>query len=177
MQVLVVIDAQNEFSQDGQRAVPNHASAIAQIQKRVSEARQVKWPVAWIQHFNKPHESAAFVPGTWGAELSAGFGPVDDAGPEKLFQKTVYGAFYETELEQWLKTVGATSVLLVGFYTHMCLSTTTREALVRDIEVFIDPHATGAKDLDHPELGKQNADEVRRSALLQLVHMGAKLAG
>ena len=177
MQALIVIDAQNEFSQDGQRAVPNHASAVAQIEKRVDEARREKRPIAWVQHFNKPHESAAFVPGTWGAELSPGFGPVDDAGPEKLFQKTVFGAFYQTELEQWLEEVGATSVLLVGFYAHMCLSTTTREALVRGIEVFIDPNATGACDLEHAELGRLSADEVRRSAILQLVHMGARLAG
>jgi nicotinamidase-related amidase len=176
MQALIVIDAQNEFSYDGQRSVPNHTLAVAQIEKRVAEARRLKWPVAWIQHFNKPHESAAFVPGTWGSELSLGLGPVESAGPEKLFQKTVFGAFFETQLEQWLQTVGATSVLLVGFYAHMCLSTTTREALVRGIEVFIDPNATGACDLEHAELGRQSADEVRRSAILQLVHMGAKLA-
>ncbi|MBN9382744.1 MAG: hypothetical protein J0H74_18410 [Chitinophagaceae bacterium] len=36
-----------------------------------------------------------------------------------------------------------------------------------------DPEATGACDIEHPALGRLTADEVRRSALLQLVNMGA----
>ena len=35
------------------------------------------------------------------------------------------------------------------------------------------PRATAARALEHPELGALSADEVRRSALLQLAHMGA----
>jgi isochorismate hydrolase len=67
------------------------------------------------------------------------------------------------------------SVLIVGFYAHMCVSTSVREALIRGLDVFIDPEATGARDLEHPVLGKQSADEVRRSALLQLTNMGAQV--
>jgi nicotinamidase-related amidase len=67
------------------------------------------------------------------------------------------------------------SVLIVGFYAHICLSTSAREALVCGFEVFIDPEATGARDLDDKVLGKQTADEVRRSALLHLTNMGAVL--
>jgi hypothetical protein len=57
----------------------------------------------------------------------------------------------------------------------MCLSTSTREALVRGFSVAIDPEATGARDLAHPLLGRQTADEVRRTALLQLSDMGAEI--
>ncbi|MDQ2766333.1 MAG: hypothetical protein M3Y30_04175, partial [Gemmatimonadota bacterium] len=48
-------------------------------------------------------------------------------------------------------------------------------ALVRGYDVVIDPSATGARALEHPLLGAQSADEVRRSAMLQVVHMGATL--
>jgi nicotinamidase-related amidase len=168
VQVLIVIDAQNEFSATGKRPVPNHTSALAAIQHHVDEA-----PIAWIRHHNKPHESPAFVPGTWGAEFSAGLGPRNGFGPEALFEKDVYGAFTTTGLETWLRTVGATHLLMVGFYAHMCLS--VREALIRGFEVYVDVEATGARALDHQVLGSQSAAEVRRSALLQLANMGAMI--
>jgi len=176
MRALIVVDAQNEFSKDGLRPVPFHDRALAYIQSRVAEARKLRSPIAWIRHYNKPDESRAFVPGSWGSEVSAGFGPTFEFGPERLFEKDVFGAFYGTGLEEWLRSLGVNEVLLVGFYTHMCLSTSAREALVRGFTVFIDPDATGAHDLNDSLLGSQTADEVRRAALLHLKDMGVAFA-
>ena len=176
MQVLIVVDAQNEFSAAGLRAVPNHVEALECIRDRVAEARRECRPIAWVRHYNKPDESRAFVPGTWGAELSSGLEPYLGLRSERLFEKDVYGAFTGTGLEEWLRDVGATSLLLVGFYTHMCLSTSAREALVRGFDVVVDPDGTGACDLDHEVLGCQSADEVRRCALLHLANMGVTIA-
>ena len=175
MQALIIVDAQNEFSAEGLRAVPNHAEALACIQARVEEARRNGLPIAWVRHFNKPNESRAFVPGSWGAELSGGLEPYSGLRSERLFEKDVYGAFTGTGLEEWLRDTDASSVLLVGFYTHMCLSTSAREALVRGFDVAVDPDGTGARDLDHELLGHQSADEVRRSALLHLVNLGVTM--
>lgn len=175
MQALLVVDVQNEFSAKGLRAVPNHENALRRIAEHVKEAREAGRPIAFLQHFNKPHESKAFVPSSWGAELSPGIGPKSEFGPERLFTKDVFGAFSAEGLGDWLNGLGVDSVLIVGFYAHMCLSTSVREALIRGLNVFIDPEATGARDLEHPLLGKQSADEVRRSALLQLVNMGAEV--
>ena len=88
----------------------------------------------------------------------------------------MYGAFTATGLEDWLLAHGVTSVLIIGFYAHMCLATSVREALIRGFDVQLDPDATGARALEDAVLGRQSADEVRRSALLHLIHMGATLA-
>ena len=175
MQALLVVDAQNEFSVNGLRAVPNHAHVLAVIGRCVQEARAAALPIAWVQHHNKPTESPAFVPGSWGAELSPGLGPQTGYGAERLFPKVVYGAFTETGLEAWLREQGVTEVLVAGFYTHMCVSTSVREALIRGFNVVVDHDATGARALMHELLGAQSADEVRRSALLQLANMGATI--
>ena len=175
MQVLVVVDAQNEFSAKGQRAVPNHATALDHIQRHVDDARRAGHPIAWVQHFNQPNESPAFVPGTWGAELSPGLGPREGFGPERLFTKDVFGAFTATGLEEWLHAVGGNDLLIVGFFAHMCLSTSVREALIRGFSVAVDPRATGARDLQDEVLGRLTAEEVTRSALLQLVNIGASV--
>ena len=172
MRALIVVDAQNEFSAAGLRAVPNHEEALRSIRSIVDQARRACRPIAWVRHFNKPHESRAFVPGSWGSELSPGLGPRTGFGPEESFEKDVYGAFSGTGLDEWLRRCGVDALVLVGFYTHMCLSTSAREALVRGFEVTVDPSATGARDLEHPILGRQSTDEVRRAALLHLSNMG-----
>lgn len=176
MQALLVVDAQNEFSAQGLRRVPNFTQAIKRILFHVQQARSERTPIAWIRHYNKPHESRAFVPGTWGSEFALGLRPESAYGSEQVFEKDVFGAFTGTVLEEWLHSLRVTRLLLVGFYTHMCLSTSAREALVRGFEVAVDPDATGARDLDDAVLGKQTADEVRRSALLQLQNMGVTIA-
>jgi nicotinamidase-related amidase len=173
VRAVLVVDVQNEFSPGGRREIAHYAPALAQILRHVEAARREQRPIAWVQHHNQPHESRAFVPGSWGAALPPGLGPTAGAGPERLFVKDVSGAFRATDLEAWLRGLGVTSLLVVGFYAHLCLSTTTREALSLGFDVHLDPEATGARDLEDPVLGRLTADEVRRSALLHLVHMGA----
>jgi len=175
MQALIVVDAQNEFSPQGRRPVPNHAAALAAILSHVEQARREGRPIGWVRHHNKPHESPAFVPGTWGAEFSPGLGPRDGFGHEVLFVKEVYGAFTGTGLDEWLREVGANELLVVGFYAHMCVATTAREALTRGFEGAIDPEAPGARALDHDELGRQSAAEVVSTAFLHLTNMGARV--
>src|SRR5688500_2318893 len=99
MQGLLVVDAQNEFSAAGLRPVANHDDAIEAIRRHVEQARRESRPIAWIQHHNRPTESRAFVPGSWGAELSPGLGPEPGNGAEALFEKGVFGAFTGTGLE------------------------------------------------------------------------------
>jgi nicotinamidase-related amidase len=175
MRALLVIDVQNEFSKSGKRSVSGFDQAIVAIQKRVSEARQEHKPIAWIRHFNKPTESKAFEPGTWGSEFVTGFGPSQRREIEKEFHKNVYGAFTGSDIQQWLREMHVDSILIVGFYTHGCVSTTAREAIMRDIDVYLDSEATGACEISDEILGHVAANEVKRSALLHLVNMGAHM--
>lgn len=183
MEALIVIDAQNEFSEAGKRPVADFAQVITVIRQHVSRFRAEGKPIAWVRHFNKPGESPAFVPGTWGAEFHPGFGPAaaPAAGPasesaaEAEFQKNVYGAFTGSEIGAWLEGQDVDEILITGFYTHGCVSTTAREAIMREYKVLLDPGATGACSILHKQLGSLSADEVKKSALLQLYNMGAML--
>jgi nicotinamidase-related amidase len=175
MQALVVLDVQNEFSEIGQRPVADHSRALAVIVERIQEARSEGRPIAFVRHHNRPSEGPAFRPGTWGAEFSPGVGP-SGRPAEVEFVKDVFGAFTGTDLGSWLETNDADDVLLVGFYAHMCVSTTAREGLMRGLKVSIDPDATGGASLHDDQLGDQSADEVARTALLQLTALGATMA-
>jgi nicotinamidase-related amidase len=173
---LLVVDAQNEFSKMGKRPVENCDQALEEIRKWVAKFREGRLPIAWIKHFNKPHESPAFVRGSWGSDFLPGLIPNNKNTFERLFEKDVYGAFSSPGLESWLAEHNVANVLIIGFYAHGCVSTSAREALIRGFRVYLDPLATGSCDMKDDTLGTQTADEVRRFSLLHLVSMGASLA-
>jgi nicotinamidase-related amidase len=175
VQTLIVVDAQNEFSPQGQRPVPNHAQALETIRRRVKEARREGRPIAWVRHHNRPDEPPAFAPGTWGAEFSPGLGPLPERDAEAEFVKDVYGAFTGTAIGSWLDARGSEEVLIVGFFAHMCVSTTAREALMRGLRVAVDPEGTGGFPIQHVIMGEQSAAEVQRTALLHLSHLGVTI--
>ena len=175
MHALIVIDAQNEFSADGRRPVPNHSAALEVIKQRAEEARRERRPIAWVRHHNRPDESEAFIPNTWGTEYSPGLGPIAGRPDEAEFVKNVYGAFTGSKIGAWLQELSVDAVTIVGFYTHGCVSTTSREAIMLNLDVSIDPNGTGSCDMEHELLGQLTADESRRAALLQLENMGAHI--
>lgn len=175
MKAIIIIDAQNEFSNQGKRPVPNFEQVVKAIFIRVDKARKDNTPIAWLRHFNQPGESFAFVPGTWGSEFYTGLGPLKNQDSEKEFHKNVYGAFTGSNIGQWLNSLHVTDVVIMGFYTHGCVSTTAREAIMAGFNVYLPINTTGSCDIAHKLLGKISADEVRRSALLQLANMGATI--
>jgi nicotinamidase-related amidase len=170
MEALIVIDAQNDFSPAGAMAVEGHPAALEEIAGLVAGARAAGRPIAWIVHSNGP-DAARFRPGSWGAELSPGLEP---AAGEPVFVKTVFGALTGTELGSWLEQKDASAIELVGFLTHMCVSTTAREALMRGLAVAIDAKATGTRAINS-SVGSFTADVIHRSALAQLETMGVEI--
>ena len=175
MQALIVVDAQNEFGPGGERTVPGHAEALQAILARVDEFRGEGRPIAFVRHHNVDPGANAFVPGSWGAQFSPGVGPIDGRPLEAEFVKEVIGAFTDTGLEGWLRDHDCQSVLLVGFYAHVCVSTSAREAYVRQFDVAIDPAGTASRPIQHDLLGEQSADEVKRTALLHLAGLGVAI--
>jgi len=67
-------------------------------------------------------------------------------------------------------------ILLVGFFAHMCVSTSAREAYTRNFAVAVDPDGTASRTIHHDLLGEQSAEEVRRTALLHLASLGVSIA-
>lgn len=175
MQALIVVNPQNEFSPKGIRPVANHAEVLQRIAERVEEFRAECRPIAWIKHYNKPDEPIAFVPKSWGAEFSPGFAPENGYGPEKLFTKDLDGAFTFTGLQEWLLALGVNEILLVGFTTHRCVSSTAREGVVRGFKVYVDALASSSRSIGHGALGSLSAEEVHRSALIHLADLGVKI--
>jgi len=92
MQALIVVDVQNEFSANGLRPVPNHADALEHIHFRIQQARQLRQPSPGSS-ITTSRQNPARCSGDLGRAPSPGLGPELGFGPEKRFEKDVYGAF------------------------------------------------------------------------------------
>ena len=149
--------------------VDGYAVAVAEIAVRVEAARKAGRPVAWIAH-NNGAAAERFRPDSWGAELSPELEPVAN---EPLFVKTVFGAFTGTELGSWLDANGATGIELVGFLTHMCVSTTVRDALDFSYASTVVADACASRDLPGPN-GVIPARTVHEA---ELAALGDRFAG
>lgn len=73
-----------------------------------------------------------FAPGSWGQAL------VDELTPSDIvIEKVAYSAFYQTRLEWMLRKCGLGRLIVAGITSSGGVSTTVRDAHVRDIEVTV----------------------------------------
>lgn len=72
--------------------------------------------------------------GSWGAEIVDELKPQPD---EPVVDKPAYSAFYETDLEQLLRTRGIRTVLITGTVAYACVLHTAFDAFVRGFDVVL----------------------------------------
>ncbi len=77
-------------------------------------------------------EAAACRRGTWGAELYLAPEPAD-----LVVTKSRYSAFLRTDLEERLRGLGVTTVLVTGVVMSQCVESTARDAYQSDFDVVL----------------------------------------
>jgi nicotinamidase-related amidase len=161
--VLVVIDAQREYV-DGKLPLPGVGPALHVIEGLLHRARVADTPIFHVVH--RGREGGLFDPTT------AGFDIADPAAPtrgEPVIEKGLPNAFAETDLAGLIKATGRRELVLVGFMTHMCISSTARAATDLGLRTTIAADACATRDLPGP-LGEGviTAADVHRTALAEL---------
>lgn len=79
-------------------------------------------------------ESRILVRGTWNTEI------LDELAPEPgdlVVSKHRYSAFFETELDDVLKSLDAKYLLVTGCTTSICVESTVRDAMFRDYSCIV----------------------------------------
>ena len=120
--VLIIIDAQNEYIK-GPIQVPDVVEATARAKTLLTAVRHASGKVIHIVHHGSP-DGLFDLMGHRGAII-------DDLKPrdgETVIKKTKPNAFADTDLAVKLGEPGQ-SILVAGFMTHMCVSSTVRAAL------------------------------------------------
>jgi nicotinamidase-related amidase len=155
---LIMIDCQNTYTRgvmelDGVQAALDEAATL------LERARIAGIPIIHIQHNDGPG-SLYDIEGESGAI-------VDRVAPregEPVVVKSYPNSFVQTDLDQRLKSIDATHLVLAGFMTHMCVNSTARGAFNLGYAPTVVAAATATRPL--PALGAEVPAAAMQSASL-----------
>ncbi|MEO9874762.1 MAG: cysteine hydrolase family protein [Anderseniella sp.] len=167
---LVVIDMQNEYL-DGPVALPEAEAAITHAQSLLAKARDAGSCVVHIAH--KGRAGSLFDRDAERGRI------VDELTPlshETVIEKALPNAFAGTELADLINKTGRNDVIIVGFMTHMCVSSTARAALDLGLRVTIDAGSCATRDLPDGRGGRIDAATLNDVALVELSDRFAVIA-
>ena len=142
-EALLIIDVQNDYFPGGANELSHPSEAEKRIRQLIAESRVCGRPVIYIQHFNPPDDTF-FLEGTLGAEISDRIKPADN---DKVIVKRYPNSFLETDLDEYLKSIGVTELIICGMMTHMCVDTTVRAAMDYGYSVKLVADACATMDL------------------------------
>lgn len=165
---LVVIDAQNDYL-DGLLPLVGMAVAVAVLARLLAAARAVGGPVVHVAH--RGAAGRLLDRAGRGGDFIAGLAPLTG---EAVVEKTFANAFAGTDLAAHLPAGGP--LILAGFMTHNCVSSTARAAVERGFLPTIVTDATATRDLADGFGGVIPAAEAQRAELAALADRHAVLA-
>lgn len=151
---LIIIDMLNDFIAPGAPLeVPAGRQIVPAIKNRLEEARGKGVPVIYLCDAHAPDDPEFRVWPPHAVAGTAGALVVDDLAPgegERVVAKTTYSGFFNTELEELLRELGADHLVLTGVVTNICILYTAVDALMRGFRVSVPPDCVaGLNEEDH----------------------------
>lgn len=168
--VLVMIDLQNEYM-TGALPLSGVEDAVAEAARLLARARREDTPVIHIAHAGNP--GGAFDRSQDRGQIIGVVAPLEG---EMVIEKPRPNAFSSTALQESLEALGRQEVILAGFMTHMCVSSTARAALDLGYRTTIVTAATATRDLPGPDGTPVEASVLQRASLAALADRFAILA-
>jgi isochorismate hydrolase len=164
---LLVLDMQEYFLRERSHAfIPSAPAILPNLQRLIRDFTAHNRPVIFTRHVNTDED--AHMMSRWWRDLIRADSPDSaiaaslDTSKGIVIPKTQYDAFYNTPLEETLRSRGVEQVIVTGVMTHLCCETTARSAFVRGFEVFFCVDGTATY-----------TEELHRSTLLNLSHGAA----
>lgn len=156
---LLVIDMQNTTVAMAHRAAETVA-AIAGLSER---ARAAGVPVVTVRQRDE-----GMVPGTEGWQVVPELAPREG---EPVVDKTTPDSFLGTGLDETLRALGVTEVIVTGFATEVCVDTTARQALSRgyDLVVVADGHTTSVRTEEDVDLVPADRSIAQANAVHRMI--------
>jgi nicotinamidase-related amidase len=158
---LLVIDVQREYF-EGALPISHPAGHLENILAVMDEAAKASIPTAVIRHHQPDPESPIFC---LNSEMWQLHDEVQRRPRDVLVDKQLPGSFTNTLLADWLKQMGADTISIAGYMTHMCCDTTARQAFHRGYQVEFLRDATGTLPVEN-EAGSASAEQLQTSTLV-----------
>ncbi len=167
---VVMIDAQMEYV-TGRLPLAGIEAALDEGTRLLAAARASGRPILHIRHrggagglFDPESEFFAIAP-----QVAPGEG-------EPVLDKAAPNAFAGTELDDRLKAAGVSTLIVAGFMTHLCVSSTVRAALDLGYACTVLAPACATRDLPDGAGGVVPAAELHRAELAALADRFAMIA-
>jgi nicotinamidase-related amidase len=160
---LIIIDVQHGFD-DPSWGPRNNPGAEAAMGRLLAAWRAAKRPIFHVQHLSRNPKSP-LRPGQPGVDIKREVAP---QGDEPVIQKHVNSAFIGTDLEARLHRAGIKNLVLTGFCTDHCVSTTTRMAANLGFTAIMPADTAVAFDRAGHDGTVYPAEEIHRTALASL---------
>ena len=158
---LLVIDVQNEYF-SGKLPITYPVKSLENVLRAMDAAQSHGARVVVVQHGAPQPDSAVFRKASkeWELHREVAARPRD-----VLIHKSLPGSFTGTDLEGWLRDNAIQMVTIVGYMTHMCCDTTTRQAMHLGLGVEFLSDATGTLAIKN-DAGEVSAEELHRAILV-----------
>ena len=166
--VLLIIDAQREYV-DGALPLAGVEQALAVGGELLARARAAGTPVV---HILQRGGGLVFNPA---GEFFQPAAPLLPQAGETVIEKTLANSFARTDLHQVLAATGRTKLIVIGFMTHNCVSSTVRAARELGYACSVVAPATATRDLPDGRGGTLAAVTVQASCLVGLSDTMAKI--
>jgi len=157
--VLLIIDMLNDFFAEGPLAARRPALVRA-LNELVALFRGHGLPIIWVRQEFAPDLHDAFLalrdsgtPVTIGGTAGCQMLPDLDVRPgDRIVVKKRYSAFFGTDLDDVLDSLGPGALVLAGVNTHACVRTTAIDAYQRDYRVVIASDCVASYDEEHHQV-------------------------
>lgn len=162
---LVMVDLQNTYTH-GVMALEGVQAALDEAAALLDRARTAGIPVIHIQHdsgVGSPYDVTA----ASGAIVDQ-VAPRDD---EPVVVKSYPNAFAETELHALLSASPGRDLVLAGFMTHMCISSTARGAFSLGYRPTVVSTATATRALPGPDGQTVSATALQTASLAAIADL------
>jgi nicotinamidase-related amidase len=142
--VLILVDIQNDYFAGGKMPLEGMDAAGDNASRLLSRFRNKERPVFHVRHLSIHPGATFFLPDTHGSEIHPAVTPLTG---EAVIVKHFPNSFRETALLDSLKKAGATSVVVCGAMSHMCIDATVRAACDLDFQCRVPQDACATRAL------------------------------
>jgi len=165
---LLIIDAQQEYTAAGRLPLDGVDAALDNIGGLLEAARAAGRPIIHVAHRGSPVK--LFDPETSAFAFADAVAPREG---EAVVVKTLPDSFVGSELEATLKKAGTANLIVAGFMTHMCVSSTVRTSIGLGYAPTVVANACATRDLPDGKGGYIAARDLHRNELVALADLFA----
>ena len=157
---LIVVDMLVDFFDGSSELSAQRTRLVSGINAIAASFRAAGQPVIWVRQEFRSDLSDAFVDmrrrrvaitiaGTVGSQILP---DLQRAPTDQVIVKKRYSAFFRTPLEDLLRALDPSTLVIAGINTHACVRTTVIDAYQRDFDVVVASDCVGSYDAAHHDM-------------------------